>query len=343
MESVLGRREEDEFPIYRKGAFVAFQSFAGDQGGDRLPHYTKDVIGAFSVSDAAPACEDWIEDPTLFITRYEYANLYHTATDWYNMWVTLDWAGLLQARNDTRTLDGKQLTRPLPHRVVWLDGHAVGSLDSIWDTLFSPQIIRIGSLKRRTCFRRALFVPAGYSSPTYDWPDSCETQPAVREFAQFVLGQHGLSHTAMIPSQATFLFREAYVAHPRNPGGSASRHVANRKELEAVLDRIGGKSMNPVGMSFHDQLQMVRQSCLLVGVHGAGLTHVLFMADGAKVLELQPPTHPLQHFQKLARWTGVQYLATPYDLSLVSVGAEEYRVPEKPFETFVSSQVEAPR
>jgi hypothetical protein len=29
-------------------------------------------------------CQRWVETPTLFVTRYEYANPYHTMGDWYN-------------------------------------------------------------------------------------------------------------------------------------------------------------------------------------------------------------------------------------------------------------------
>ena len=31
-------------------------------------------------------CKAWIQETTLFVTRYEYANLYHTLTDWFNVY-----------------------------------------------------------------------------------------------------------------------------------------------------------------------------------------------------------------------------------------------------------------
>jgi hypothetical protein len=30
------------------------------------------------------SCQSWVDEPALFITRYEYANLYHQMTDFYN-------------------------------------------------------------------------------------------------------------------------------------------------------------------------------------------------------------------------------------------------------------------
>jgi prepilin-type processing-associated H-X9-DG protein len=30
----------------------------------------------------------WVEEPTLLVTRFEYANLFHTITDWYSAYVS---------------------------------------------------------------------------------------------------------------------------------------------------------------------------------------------------------------------------------------------------------------
>lgn len=36
----------------------------------------------------------WIEEPTLLVTRFEYANLFHTVTDWYSSYVASRVTGL---------------------------------------------------------------------------------------------------------------------------------------------------------------------------------------------------------------------------------------------------------
>lgn len=36
----------------------------------------------------------WIEEPTLLVTRFEYANLFHTVTDWYSAYVASRVTGL---------------------------------------------------------------------------------------------------------------------------------------------------------------------------------------------------------------------------------------------------------
>lgn len=52
-------------------------------------------------------CLQWIEEPTLLVTRFEYANLFHTITDWYSAYVA------------SRVTD-------LPYRphLIFVDGHS---------------------------------------------------------------------------------------------------------------------------------------------------------------------------------------------------------------------------
>ena len=50
-------------------------------------------------------------------------------------------------------------------------------------------------------------------------------------------------------------------------------------------------------MSFKEQLEAVSRSCALVGAHGAGMTHVLFLPIDARVLELRTPGYHRHHFQ----------------------------------------------
>lgn len=48
----------------------------------------------------------WIEEPTLLVTRFEYANLFHTVSDWYSAYVASRVTGL-----------------PSRPHLVFVDGH----------------------------------------------------------------------------------------------------------------------------------------------------------------------------------------------------------------------------
>ena len=67
--------------------------------------------------------------------------------------------------------------------------------------------------------------------------------------------------------------------------------------------------------SFGAQLQLMRRTDVLVGPHGAGLTHILHLPPHAGVVELTnaPPPQPGRSvaniYRTLAQWTGHPYRA----------------------------------
>ena len=56
-----------------------------------------------------------------------------------------------------------------------------------------------------------------------------------------------------------------------------------------------------------EQLQIVRNTDILVGIHGAGLTHLLFLPNWAVVFELYDCQDP-KCYKDLARFRGVKHV-----------------------------------
>lgn len=65
------------------------------------------------------------------------------------------------------------------------------------------------------------------------------------------------------------------------------RKVANENEVTATLAEYGFTIINFEDHSFWEQVAMMQQADVLVSVHGAGLSNVLFMREGSRVIELQ--------------------------------------------------------
>eukprot|EP01094_Clydonella_sp_ATCC50884_P025510 TRINITY_DN6730_c0_g1_i2.p3 TRINITY_DN6730_c0_g1~~TRINITY_DN6730_c0_g1_i2.p3 ORF type:complete len:150 (-),score=36.26 TRINITY_DN6730_c0_g1_i2:106-555(-) len=63
-------------------------------------------------------------------------------------------------------------------------------------------------------------------------------------------------------------------------------------------------------MSMKEQLEVVAGTDVLVGVHGAALTHLLFLSPSATVLEfvVSHPEMINDHFRDLAKWTSRSYV-----------------------------------
>ena len=58
------------------------------------------------------------------------------------------------------------------------------------------------------------------------------------------------------------------------------------------------------GLSLRGQIEVMRNTCILVGPHGSGETNMMFMPDGSKILELYPMGFRDRVFAELARAFG---------------------------------------
>lgn len=65
------------------------------------------------------------------------------------------------------------------------------------------------------------------------------------------------------------------------------RRVVNEVEVATLLTRLGFATIHFENYSFEDQVRLARNAEVLVGLHGAALTNMLFMIDGARVLEFR--------------------------------------------------------
>ena len=63
-------------------------------------------------------------------------------------------------------------------------------------------------------------------------------------------------------------------------------------------------------LSMRDQLNLVVRTDILVGMHGAGLSHALFLPSHAGVIEFYPTYYGTinVHFMKFAQWRKLHYL-----------------------------------
>ncbi len=315
LEDVMGRSEAAEFPVYEEGAFSTrpkpkFEVPKEYQGMKQL-HYMEDVLNSLQYpttknkGEFDSSCVETREGTTFMLTRYEYVNLYHTLTDWWNFFFVLT---------------SEQRDHKEKFRILFLDGHAQGNLDSVWTDVFGPfeyvQHLPPGGV----CFERAIFIPPGYVATLF--PDAgtdgtfskqrlrCPVPRFADEFSSFFLKAYDLEQLKTIPGKVVIIDRKPYVSHPRSQAGSFGRVMTGLQELKDVL--IGASGVTSVEiirletMSFAEQVKAVRGAQILIGNHGAGLTHLLFMDRNSHVVEFSLDYRDF--FFYLAEWKGIHHV-----------------------------------
>ena len=103
---------------------------------------------------------------------------------------------------------------------------------------------------------------------------------------------------------------------------SRKRHIENEPALSPLLARFGFTIVYPEELSFAEQIEIFSRATVVAGLHGAGLTNIVFMASGGVVLEVRRvgDAHNNCYFA-LASATNQRYgyaLARPLDGNLAS-------------------------
>ena len=121
------QREDDEYYKFTPG-FLQMNC-------TKLPQYKfTDNSHVNSWMKALQATQGGLQDVDRYeraawigVTRYEYVNMYHTMTDWYNAFFVMTFFNLTQQQTN----------------ILLIDGHPWGSLDPVWATLFNSSV-RLG-------------------------------------------------------------------------------------------------------------------------------------------------------------------------------------------------------
>jgi hypothetical protein len=235
---------------------------------------------------------------TIAITRYEYANIYHTMTDFYNAFLLMEYFNKSQTETN----------------ILIIDGHPKGALDPVWDVLFNSST-RIRKLHKRTRYKNLVWGILGYNSHIMD--HYAPNLPLVKEFRNFFLSSYRVSENHKLNCDKisiTFVWRRDYLAHPRNPSGSISRKIQNEQELvDTLRNSFPHFTIKGVQIDLFDmrqQLEFVTSTDILIGMHGAGLTHAMFLPSHAGVIELLPVYWAAanEHFEAISRWRDLLYL-----------------------------------
>lgn len=72
--------------------------------------------------------------------------------------------------------------------------------------------------------------------------------------------------------------------------GTAYRSILNENEIIEALEKVKGYHVERVvydkTVPFTKQLEITQNTDVFIGMHGAGLTHLLFLPDWAAVFEV---------------------------------------------------------
>jgi hypothetical protein len=247
-----------------------------------------------------------VEHPVLFVAREkgEHRNAFHATTDFMNAFIMLELFDLL----------------PLEVQVLILDNHPPSALDDFWNRVISkkePFAKSIDYSNQVVLFSRVIFSPPGYSNVFYPGLNSLqhclERVPLFSGFSHFVKESFNVS----VPPVSDSLKVLVIDRKPRLPlYPKMSRQFSDTDSVKRTLLLAGESLSVPVHVSVEDfatrsleeQIQISASHDIMVGIHGAALTHAFWLPQSGGLIELRPNSNQDWFcFAHLAHYRGLQY------------------------------------
>ena len=256
-------------------------------------------------------CTNFVNHTVFWMRRYDEKNAYHFMED-----VEQVFEAFLVLRKD-----------PFEAELVAYDGLRKGtSLFTLWPYIFGKgvRILRTNPFPDGTCFKKNIFnLHAGVSLFSNNHGvgvrKSCKSA-ILNTLRYYLLKKFELWENV---SKAKVNFRIIFIQRKDYMGRNIHRVIPNYdqvvKDLRNLLTQNEKYSKFTLEVfspedypTFKDQVEVVRNASIYLGVHGAALDYIMFMPRHVQMVEIfygdRPPSN--RHFYNICQWLGVKHWPT---------------------------------
>ncbi|XP_078678625.1 EGF domain-specific O-linked N-acetylglucosamine transferase-like [Branchiostoma floridae x Branchiostoma belcheri] len=227
-------------------------------------------------------CDVILDRPTYFMKLDMGVNMYHHFCDFLNLYISQHVNGSFSTDVNIVVWD----TTPRSYWDLFVD---------TWRAFTDHPLLHIKDYDgKRVCVREAVFslMPRMVLGLYYNLPlvPGCSNSGLVRAFSRHVLYRLGINHVQPQDGRLRVTYLSRTTQH---------RRVLNEDQLLALLRTDPRLLVSKVDyshrqmifipfrkMPFLEQLQNTHNTDIFIGIHGAGLTHALFLPDWACLVEI---------------------------------------------------------
>jgi len=272
-------------------------------------------FGAYRRAEAAGgardlACDHVVDETVVFVSRDNWKHLYWQTGAFFNLFVTYNVLGV----------------QPEDVRIVMLDHWPLGPFKDVMQRAFSNPDLPITTMEQlgkefgpRVCFRRAVFNLPEYSAAIVKGRpngDDCSDSELVRAYASHVATSLGAVRTSFDDSKNARPVRIVFNSRRNYDGRTLLRQLQNEQQLvDELKKRHPSAQVEQVDfakLTFPEQILAASSADIMVGMHGSGLAHCMFMQEDGVLIEITQPEGNLKTFRNLCKWAGKTYVAFPF-------------------------------
>ncbi|XP_076362374.1 EGF-domain O-GlcNAc transferase isoform X3 [Tachypleus tridentatus] len=237
-------------------------------------------------------CDAIIDRPTFILKLDATVNMYHHFCDFFNLYASLH-------LNNTFSKD--------VYIFMWDTIPYRSNFGITWKAFTNFPLLNLGQFKgQKVCFMDAVFplLPRMIFGMYYNMPlvPGCQGSGLFHAFNRHIIHRLGIIQQRNIENKVriTLLTRSTQY-----------RRILNEDELIKALEKISECTVQKVNFNgripFIEQLEISHNSDVLIGMHGAGLTHMLFQPDWAVIFEIFN-CEDENCYRDLARLRGLKYI-----------------------------------
>ncbi|CAK1549869.1 unnamed protein product [Leptosia nina] len=241
-------------------------------------------------------CDVVIEKPTYIMKLDATVNMYHHFCDFFNLYASLHVNSTHPATfsRDNHILIWETFT----YESAFKDTFKAFTVNPIWD---------LKQFRGKTvCFKNVVFplLPRMIFGLYYNTPViyGCERSGLFHAFSKHIL------HSLKIPLHVRDNDKVRVTLLSR---GTTYRSILNEQEIVKALLKVKGYHVQRVvydrKMPFIEQLEITHNTDVFISMHGAGLTHLMFLPDWAAVFEVYNCEDP-NCYSDLSRLRGLKYV-----------------------------------
>eukprot|EP01036_Dinobryon_divergens_P033044 gene33044-42754_t len=269
---------------------------------------------ATTFGDGEVECDERVDHRVLVVQRDTFANFFHDSEDFVNVFLAL--AVLQWKMEDTQIY----LTDLYPEGPFW----------EMWSKVYSSKTSDLPTLtawdlkhrypeqpRKKVCFKELAIGIYGPAAPitVASWDTPCSHTALVRAYSDFVirgLGLQEFTHYAQPePNRTiviTYMARRASKEWPEKKYCNSTGSFFLCHLWAGFGSRALGRMVANDVLTFEEQIKIDLSTDIMVGPHGAGLMHNIFMRDRAALVELFVDGSSVnRHFHNLASWFGRDY------------------------------------
>ncbi|KAH8774416.1 hypothetical protein F5883DRAFT_412613 [Diaporthe sp. PMI_573] len=240
------------------------------------------------------------------------------------------WHQLMQISQARHTIDALQTAVSAETGQPWLSSEDASSVQVVFDddrhhaledlwSIVGKGPTRTSDLVPGTCYGNVIVPMPGSSSPFWSALIGNMKQACYRQTLLNTLVDRVFNHYGVEPRSSSDIREDLII--------TIVNRAENRKliNLDSWVTTLRARYPNFkidvvdfATISFVDQLRLVQNTDVLVGHHGAAMTHTMFMAPESAVVEVLPPYFLQRGFRSLGRMRGLQYFTAQ------SMWEEEY-------------------